>query len=361
MRIRIFAGLVLLLSAAAAGAELADDLVSLNDQVREKAFEQFSTINLSAKMEVLPRLLRCVKFQTGREQKFAAEAVGKIGLPAAGAVLAAAQGDTLLEKSPFMDIFRDMGPGAPDEIALRLDEKDKALRITAAAVLGILNARTDRAVPVLVEALAEKNSETIQVICIRALLFVKPAKKEAVVAVAKKVSAGSEAVKACAVQTLGDMGPAAKYAVNELIAEARDGNEEKRLNAVRALGKIGEEAEAALPLLLEYQKSEDKLLKLHAMYAVAGLNVAPDRCVPPLIELIESPDKNIAEAAVHCIGSFEKDADMAVPALAKLLEKCADEEIKRRILDTLGAINTDDSKEVLKNYAEAKKKKKGKK
>jgi HEAT repeat protein len=120
-----------------------------------------------------------------------------------------------------------------------LQKEDKEIRRDAAYALAKIGAEASSVVPVLIEALQDKERNTRY-----------------------------SAVEALA---LGNVGSEAKAAVPLLIAALKDDDSYLRNRAAEALGKIGSEAASTVPALIDVLKDEDESLRRNATEALGKI------------------------------------------------------------------------------------------
>src|SRR5262249_32513123 len=142
----------------------------------------------------VPGLVKALGHETARVRVEAADDLGLIGPPAAGAV--------------------------PALLKLAEQDADPLVRIAAAKAVANIDPKNEKALPILVAALKDKTGK----------------------------------VRKRAAEGIGDLGPTAKPAFNALVKAAKDSGPAVSWAAVDALGQIGPDAEPAVPTLIEALK-----------------------------------------------------------------------------------------------------------
>jgi HEAT repeat protein len=202
-------------------------------------------------------------------------------------------------------------------------------RRMAAQALGQLGRRAAAAAPLLIQSLSD-SEEHVRSDAAHALGRIRPATKDAVLALARTLGEDAEAeVRYEAARALRKIGPGAKAAVPALVLalgraleKDKDGN--VRYEAVQALGKIGPEAEAAVPALIRLLDKDD--WQEYALEALAGIGPGAKAAVPAILPFLENGEGYhgwLRLCAVVALGKIGPEARPAVPALAKLLERNA--------------------------------------
>jgi HEAT repeat protein len=176
----------------------------------------------------VPALAKALKHEGARVRREAAEDLGQIGAPAAGAVPSLLQ---LVEKDP-----------------------DPLTRVAAARAVAGIDPKNETAILALVEALNDK-AANVRKRAAQSLGDLGPGAKSVVAALVKSVKDSDPLVSWASIDALGQIGPGAEAAVPTLVEALREGN--TRTAAVDALGLIGRNAQAAIPALEEVLKGDD--------------------------------------------------------------------------------------------------------
>ena len=158
--------------------------------------------------------------------------------------------------------------------------------------------------------------------------------KEAVAALAKKLTSDNPTVRAYAAHALGEIGPAAQSAAPGLIATFTDADPTVRREVRDAVRKLKLPRETALPLFVKMLNSATPA---EAAAAVQTLAEAGEAAVPGLIAALDDPDAGYW--ACLALSEIGPQAAAAVPKLGQLLGH-ADAEVRMEALVALAAIGS---------------------
>jgi HEAT repeat protein len=203
---------------------------------------------------------------TQRAVRFdAAEALGKIGLPAkdaAGRLATLMTGDTDPEVrvSAALALFRiDNNSDAMKTLieALQNDERGIAGPEEAARSLAELGPKAAPAFDALIESLKHRH-EFVRMSAVRAIRAIGG--KKAVSVLMSTLKDKNPQVREAAAESLGELGPLSAPAVSQLVESLNDDDDVLsfyvRHAAAEALGKIGPSARSAIPHLERLQESD---------------------------------------------------------------------------------------------------------
>lgn len=185
--------------------------------------------------------------------------------------------------STVMDAFAGLG----QRILPRLIEalKDPQVRGRAAAIIGRIGPPAKEAVPALIATLEDKNSQT----------------------------------RAEVLFALAAIGPDAKAAVPAIVQSIQDQDINVRYGACYALGKIGPAAVTAKPELTENLTQADQFLAMTSAWALAQIDpqcsVTAPKSVPVLVKALAEPEPMVRIHAAESLGRLGPLAKQAVPAL----------------------------------------------
>jgi HEAT repeat protein len=216
-----------------------------------------------------------------------------------------------------------------DEVATlvkQLKDKSPAVRSKAARALENLDPAAKDAVPVLIEALKEKDDVTVLPVAAKALGRLGSA---AVPALTEALEVKDGRLQAYAAMALKQIGPDAKPAVPALIEVVKKYKEPAqlaKLQAIAALGKIGSGAKEAVPILIDVTKEKPptSAARLAAVTALGQIGPEAKAAVPTLIDLLgeeetkAGPIRLEAARALGLIGSAA--GEEAISALVALLD-----------------------------------------
>ncbi len=224
------------------------------------------------------------------------------------------------------------------------------MRVEAALALWRINARTESALPVLLEALqsdgwaAERTGNALQAMgpaarpaipklvamlqdpkhryaygVTHALRHLGPLPRSAAPALAEALWCSGAGPKDAA-WALGAMGADAEPAVPNLIAAlgAKDGF--VRLRSASVLGQIGPGARASVPALTRALADPKDDVRAVSAFALGQTGPEARPPVPALVKLLDDPDPIVRWASLTALRRLGPAAKDAVPALARLVQ-----------------------------------------
>jgi HEAT repeat protein len=211
---------------------------------------------VAGKADALPVLTRLLTWRDPTVRWKAADALGKIGPPAA-------------ESAPAL--------------AERLKDPDPYVRRVAAQSLGAINSPHPDVIYALVGRLVTEDRD----------LVIRP---------------------------LSEFGPAAAPAVKNLIEIVTNTalSPTTRWEAIRTLGKIGPPAHEAGPALAIALNDPDELVREHAAESLGEIKLT--QATQALTRALADPAPRVRRDAVRSLGQLGRDAKSAVPEIKKLLD-----------------------------------------
>ncbi len=135
----------------------------------------------------------------------------------------------------------------------KLQDKDVAVRRSAAMALKQMGAEAKQAVPALIKALQDKDHH----------------------------------VRSRAASTLGKIGPEAEEAISNLIELLQDKNKGVRWYAAIGLGEIGPKAKRAIPALIRILEGEDRDVRWIAAEALGRIGPEAKQAIPALTRALQ--------------------------------------------------------------------------
>lgn len=152
--------------------------------------------------------------------------------------------------------------------------------------------------------------------------------KEAVPALTTVLADKTTAVRAAAAMALGQIGAEAKSAVPALVEVLEDAVGETRLNVAWALWQI-ERSSLAVPHLLETLKDPNPQVRLASAGALAQVGTEAKAGVPALADALRDEDAEVRAMAAAALGQLGQEARVAIPALLNAL-KDEQESVRQR-------------------------------
>lgn len=290
--------------------------------------------------------------------KHTVEALVRIGEPAVPALLAAIrmEGSGDLRHNGGVAALQKMGAAAHPALKKALDDKDSAVRMSAAIALRLqmMGRGQDAVIKLLADALRTNNDVRVRMLAVEALGFsgMTPPSAAAVNAIIPALNdpdddvGGTAAVSlvrlnawrgknvvpalikalkskeaegmlpSSAAEALGRLGPAAESAVPALIETMKRNEPFIADHAAEALGKIGP---AAVPALREVLSTSNGAVWAHAARALGSAGPASKDTISLLLESLSQDDPSVRAAAIHGLGDARADSDEAIAALVKTL------------------------------------------
>ncbi len=255
--------------------------------------------------------------------------------------------------------FGDRAVPAIPVLIEALADDDSQTRSMAVAVLGEIGPKAKEAVPALVRLLRSKEEPTSALcstgLCLlpvrrerlaaaaaRALGKVGPDARAAVAPLIDALTDPDAAVRSEAAEALGLIGPDAAPAVRALVRALDDSDRQVRDKAEGALGQIGA---AAVPALIEVAHRPDVDVRRQAIAALASAGPAAAAAIPDMIRALADPDEEIRTAAAEGIGqiSHGPGAAAAIPVLLAASHD-PDRFVRKRATAALGELGTSDAR-----------------
>jgi HEAT repeat protein len=250
----------------------------------------------------------------------------------------AADTETELDTSRFAEALRDtsaatrasaaralleMGAKAVPILTEALQDKNSDVRARAAQTLASMSyktkARFEAAVPALIRALEDEN-DSVRASAAQALSNTPPRQmKSALSSFTGGLRDRHSAVRSYCAKALGNLGAEAGPAVPILAELLRDDDKYVRQSAAEALGKIGPRAESAIPSLLGALRDDEKHVRSAAATTLAGMKGHATDVLPALIGALRDEDDFVRRRVAQALGEMGADAEPAVPALIEAL------------------------------------------
>ena len=264
-------------------------------------------------------------------------ALGKVGPPAVPALIETLSNpnEKLLVRQ-YAAIALTKIAGNPKEIisALteRLEDKDSAIRRSAAGALGRIGPAASAAVPTLIDMSKDDNENSIvREYTVRALTRIDPNDERVVSALIRVLEDENPKIREAAVEALLEVNieaqesGAAKRDVPTLITQLKDKDLVVRRSAARTLGEIGPAAKSAGVALMETlaDEHEDAEVRKSAATALGSIGPYAKDAIPALISTLEKKEEDVElrAAAAMALGMFGPEARAAVRTLAESLRE----------------------------------------
>jgi HEAT repeat protein len=192
---------------------------------------------------------------------------------------------------------------------------------TVDAVMNVLAKLGEKVVPRLIEAL---KVEDMRFRAATIIARIGPPAKPAVPALIDALADEDSQTRNEVLFALGAVGPDAEAAVPAITKALDDPDINVRYAACYALGKIGPSAAAAKPELVENLGAADRVLAMSSGWALAQVACECEetaaKAVPVLIDALGAPDAMTRIQAADALAAFGALAKDAAPALRKAAE-----------------------------------------
>jgi HEAT repeat protein len=256
------------------------------------------------------------------------------------------------------EIVKKLGPDAALSLCRILKEEDDFGRRFAAMMLSDMGAEAEPAIPILLDALKDKNID-VRKWAATALAEIGPTACRAVPQLAKAIEDETSGIGMEAGYALMKMGPKAKPALPALITLLKSTNSEARLAAAGVIAAIGPGATKATPTLLSCTADKENEVRLAVATALVTLGQNDESVVNALVNLLKDDNeqvRNAAEKGLKRVGlpavnsliqefkANNKDTDVTVaailvaigePAVPRLIEAMKDGNTNVRKMATL--------------------------
>jgi HEAT repeat protein len=307
----------------------------------------------------VPALTQALDDPVGAVTFNAAEALGRIGMPAVPALVSRLENEHF--RTLAASILGEMGPTAKDAVPALvrlLDVADRATATEALIALASIGPAAKDAVPVLLKKFADPNfelrpgaayaltkigateaiprlqqtvkttdNERLRMACAWALVQFEPANEEyvrlALPGLEKTLFDEWSLVRKESASALARIGPRAKSAAPSLVKLLSDTDPQVRREALYALWRVDPDANTLTPLATKSLEDADLAVRTTAGYVLGELGPAAESAVPALRRLLLSPiefEKTIAAWALVRIAPTPELIQTAVPLLVKALE-----------------------------------------
>jgi HEAT repeat protein len=320
--------------------DIAEALKDRDAQVRARAVQALINLGPNARPLLLP-LLGVLNDEDPAVRRLAAEALSKRGAPDGDdlpvlslalqnpssqvrlfAVGALSQlGSTARSEMPVLrelaedddpgvskaakDALNVLGKAEEESLRRRLETGSLTEREEAAQGLGQLGKAARPAVPVLIEALADKNA-AVRTAAKGALVRIGP---EVVPVLGEALQDGKPEVRRGAAQALAELGADSRDTLPLLIAAADE--PALRKDAVAALAKIGRDAVPSLISRLSVEQSRER----RALVRDVLVEIGPD-AVPALERARKSPAPEVQNVAADALERIDKKSSVPAPELS---------------------------------------------
>ena len=185
--------------------------------------------------------------------------------------------------------------------------------------LGLIGKAAKDAVPVLIEVLAEDNTDLTCTVA-TALGNIGPEARAAVPALGDALKATNASIKWTVAETLGKLGQEAIAAVPSLSHALKDEDKDVRRTVAEAIGKIGPGANGAVRGLIYALKDVDNDVRRAVATTLQNIEPEPKEAVRGLISALKDEDKYVRRTLALVLGKMGPGAKEAVPDLIETLK-----------------------------------------
>ncbi len=301
--------------------------------VREAAANTLGQIGKPA----VPTLIAGLKSGNPVFLQAVTNALGKIGPPAVPALIETLTNpkEKVLARQYAAIALTKVGSN-PKEIvsalAGRLDDKESAIRRSAAGALGKIGPAARAALPRLIAMSGNETEDpVVREYAVRALTRIDPNDANVVSALIRVLEDENPQVREAAVEALLEVSVAtreigaAKGDVPALATQLKDKDRLVRRSAAMALGNIGPAAKSAQFALIQAlaDEREDPEVRSAAATALGSIGPYAKDAIPALIRSLEKREEHVEvrAAAAMALGMIGPEARAAVPVLAESLRE----------------------------------------
>ena len=217
-------------------------------------------------------------------------------------------------------------------------DKDPKMRAFAAKSLGEIGRPARAAYPLIFEARADLNEHVAQAIADALELIGKPENKEDAKLMKTALTSTFPRYRLSAAIALGTLGADAQPALVELIAALNSDYLALRIAAAETLGNLGPEAKDAVNALKEALVTQDLKLRLAAARTLGSIGSPAKDAVPSLIAALNSEDATVRAVAAEALGQMGEAAVEAVEPLLRALKNREEVDLRRAAACALGGI-----------------------
>jgi HEAT repeat protein len=220
--------------------------------------------------------------------------------------------------------------------ARALRSRKTAVRRAAARHLSALSSKSRPALPVLIEALGDRDEgvrhatvSAIEQNGIAAIPLLKQALKHK-----------SADVRAGAARCLGILRENAGNILPDLIPLLSDVDEEVRIRAAFSIARMGAAGKEGVPHLIKLLKDKRNGEQLREAIALALGEIGPEarEGIPVLLEAMKEGDRAVAIYATDTLGRIGAEDKRVIPALIKGLKERRTPRVRERAAEALGRI-----------------------
>jgi HEAT repeat protein len=219
-----------------------------------------------------------------------------------------------------------------------LEDKDKYVRGHAADALAKFGQNASRALPALVAATLKYGDWEVA----KAIQAINAKDSSSVRVFIGALKDGNSRLRRNAALALAWSEHDEQAAVPALAAALRDSDNQVRAEAASALARFGPRAEPAANSLKDALRDADPKVKKEAAEALQAIGPGANAAVPELIRMLGAQSHELRWAAVRTLGSIGPTAKAAVPTLIKSLED-ADDLVREYAAESLSRIDLEGS------------------
>ncbi len=215
-----------------------------------------------------------------------------------------------------------------------LADEDESIRQWAGHALGKIGPEAVAAVPALTAALGDENA-FVRLKAAEALWSLGHREESLLATLAEALGHDNWLVVRESAFILGKIGPSARPAIPPLVAAVKHPSSETRKAAAEALKNI--DAEALILALMSALRCPDKYVRMEAAFGLGEMGRAARSALPALLEALQDKSWLVCRAATVALGQIGPEARVGVAALIAALK---DEQalVRQAAAETLGRI-----------------------
>jgi HEAT repeat protein len=333
----LFLGVATATAAEKSVSELVTALGAEKESVRREAIDALGAMGEKA-ADAVPALAALLKDKSAAVRGHAAESLGEIGAPAKSAApgIVALFGDAdKTVRREAADALARIRPGPKVVLPLLIELIEDAEPSVRLRALHLLAEHKDKAIPALVEALADE--DTVYWACV-VLSEIGPDADAAVPALIETLGDKRPGVRREACIALAQIGKASAPAIAALAKMLDD--EHNGVPATYALGTIGQLPDDVEAAIKANAKSSDVVLSTVSTWAMAKLDPENKslmrRAVKRLAARLKDDEPRHREAAVRALVDLDPDLEIARPIFKEVMEDLSPE-ARDAVLDVVAA------------------------
>lgn len=317
-----------------------------DSSVRAHACEALGKIGAPAG-DIVPILIEATNDEDHHVRWMAIGALGEIGAAAAPAAKALIErlrndddDDVRWQAAGVLAKIDSEGKLAVPVLVQAMRDRNDLVRRFAATAIGEIGSKASEAIPVLVQATKDQDP-LVRIAAAKAIWRVDKNIKSALPTLVHALKGNSGMARMSAADAVAQIGADGKDAVTALRATLTYDHKYVRSSAARALGMIGLDSSDVIPALIELLDDESGYVRANAAEALWRIS-RHSRAIPALVKELTVADSMARYHAARAISEIGPPAKEAVPVLNSLLTD-RDFRLRKQVAQALKRLNPDPS------------------